>query len=384
MICSRDVTQEGEKMYRKSALQTLTTVAAALAALGMLAIPSWLLAPDNLSVTQTVNGQPTFFVSDFDIFDHAVEVTIRNDTSWPKATDDDYIGFALGYQPGDTVNPSADYLLIHWKKGSQPFNFADPPFPATSPACLAGPAPAGLGVSRVTGIPTHDEFWQRTDLACNPSGGLEELQRGATRGSSGYAPNTDYRFRFEYTPTSLRVFVDGTLELDIAGSFNDGRLAFYNFSQSGIVYSAIEATTLANINIHPGSDPNSINTCSKGATPVTIWGSDILDVATIDADQLVLASATVKTVGRSDETLCSTADVGAPDESYFDGLDPVPDGFDDLTCKFLTYGFGLDDTATTAQLSITGCDDGVSCTLGDSGYYLATGVDLVNIVRDCE
>ena len=33
--------------------------------------------------------------------------------------DDDYIGFVLGYQPGDLMNENADYLLLTWKQATQ-------------------------------------------------------------------------------------------------------------------------------------------------------------------------------------------------------------------------------------------------------------------------
>lgn len=145
----------------------------------------------------------------------------------------------------------------------------------------------------------------------------------------------------------------------------------------------------ANINIKPNSDPNSINSCSSGTTPVTIWGSDALDVTRINPDQLVLATATVKTVGKSDKILCSTEDVGAYDEAFFDNIDPIPDGYDDLTCHFITMDLGATDSSTEADLIIEACDGGSGsgsdgqCVLGDPGYSSRTATDAVNIVRDC-
>ncbi len=141
------------------------------------------------------------------------------------------------------------------------------------------------------------------------------------------------------------------------------------------------------INIKPGSDPNSINLCSGGNTPVTIFGSDTVDAALLDPDSLRFASAEVKTVGKSDRSLCSVADVGAPDPMYFDGLDPNPDGFADLTCHFLTEQLvDLDDTSTTADVMGSGCDypyDIDGCQPGDTGFFEVIGTDSVNIVKDC-
>jgi len=124
--------------------------------------------------------------------------------------------------------------LIDWKRNTQSFNFGAP---SNTPGSNA---PAGLAVSRVTGIPTADEFWGHVNFAENPAGGLTELARGNTLGSTGWALNTVYNFRFVFQSNRLQVFVDDIPQIDIAGSFSDGRLAFYNFSQAGVTYSAFE------------------------------------------------------------------------------------------------------------------------------------------------
>lgn len=190
----------------------------------------WQVQADGSSVTQIRNGQPTFFHSDFDAMGTDVRGTVRVVTS----SDDDYIGFALGFDPGDSTSASADYLLIDWKQATQDFNFGTPSFTPGSNA------PRGLAVSRVTGIPTADEFWGHVDFAENPAGGLSELQRGSTLGSTGWATGVDYVFRFVFVPNRLQVYVNEQLELDVAGSFANGRLAFYNFSQENVRYSAFD------------------------------------------------------------------------------------------------------------------------------------------------
>jgi hypothetical protein len=216
----------------------------------------WAVAPNNLTVYQSVNGQPTLFLSDFQALMTVVEGQITTGIS-----DDDFAGFAIGFDPGDSTNAAADYLLIDWKQGTQPFNFG-------APSCSnGGMAQAGLAVSRVSGIPSADEFWQHndTDDTCSPLGqGLTELQRAATLGSTGWVDNVTYTFRFEFLGSRLRVFVDGTLELDVVGSFSDGRFAFYNFSQANVTYAAFTQATAAGTEVY-GSP------CSVG-TPVVLNG----------------------------------------------------------------------------------------------------------------
>lgn len=189
----------------------------------------WNVAPDGNSVLQSVNGQPTLFASDFNAQGTEISGKIRVNNG---AGDDDFIGFALGYNVGDVTNLAADYLLVDWKRSSQFFDFD---VPSTVPG---GNAPAGLAVSRVTGIPMADEFWQHSSLAGNPNGGLQELQRGANLGATGWNHGVEYEFSFVFLATELKVYVNDILELSVNGNFNNGSMAFYNFSQQNVNYSA--------------------------------------------------------------------------------------------------------------------------------------------------
>jgi hypothetical protein len=197
----------------------------------------WTVDGPGVTVTQSVNGQPTLFYSDFNAFGTKVTGNISVSSS---GGDDDFIGFVLGFHGSDTTNSSADYLLVDWKKGTQSFDFGSP---SASPG---GVAPAGLAVSQVAGIPDADEFWQHDNLSGTGVGsGLTELARGITLGSTGWLHNTSYAFTFDFGPSNLQVFVDDILQIDIAGSFNNGSLGFYNFSQAQVTYSAFD--------VEPGS-----------------------------------------------------------------------------------------------------------------------------------
>ncbi len=198
----------------------------------------WTVSGGGTSVQQSVNGQPTLFYSPFDAFNTQAEGEIVAELG-----DDDFIGFVLGFDPGDSTNPNADYLLVDWKSGTQAFNFG-------APSCTGGStAQAGLAVSRVVGVPTADEFWGHVDLdgSCSgPESKVTELARATNLGSTGWAADQTYSFRFELTATQLRVFVDGSLEIEIAGLFSNGRFGFYNFSQANVTYSAYTVNCGAN------------------------------------------------------------------------------------------------------------------------------------------
>ncbi|MCB1008888.1 MAG: DUF11 domain-containing protein, partial [Acidobacteria bacterium] len=169
----------------------------------------WIVAADGLSVRQRINSRPSIFLSPLPAFDTTLEGTIRvgSQGNW----DDDFIGFVLGFRPGDTRNAGADFLLVDWKQASQ------------------WGARRGLALSRVSGIPAGDEFWIH-------SGHLTELARGFTLGDRGWADNREYRFRFEYSSDRLRLWVDDVLQFDLEGDFPDGNFGFYNYSQQDVYY----------------------------------------------------------------------------------------------------------------------------------------------------
>lgn len=203
----------------------------------------WTVAPDGNSVRQSVNGQPTMFAGDFNAQGTEVSGRIRVNTQ----NDDDFIGFALGYRLGDITNSASDYLLVDWKQGDQYFNFSSP---SNTPGSTAN---NGLAVSRVTGIPTADEFWGHTNFADDVGGGLAELARGNTLGGTGWATGTTYDFRFVFLTNLLQVFVNDVLELNVNGAFNDGSMAFYNFSQADVTYSAFTVKPASTIVPEPAS-----------------------------------------------------------------------------------------------------------------------------------
>ena len=64
-------------------------------------------------------------------------------------------------------------------------------------------------------------------------------------GSTGWVDGTTYEFRFVFQPNLLQVFVDGALEISVNGAFADGSMAFYNFSQADVTYSAFTVRQVA-------------------------------------------------------------------------------------------------------------------------------------------
>jgi hypothetical protein len=177
---------------------------------------SWAVAGDQNSAFQSINGSPTVFYSDFVGQGKALSGKIRVETT----SDDDFIGFVLGFQPGDVAAAATDFILVDWKQLDQ-----------SAYGCVAQ---AGLAISRVSGgLPDAASSWCHT-------GTTTELQRGASLGNTGWADNTEYSFDLIFTATNIQVKVNGVTELNVNGSFADGRFGFYNYSQQAVRYSAIE------------------------------------------------------------------------------------------------------------------------------------------------
>lgn len=229
---------------------------------------AWTVAPDGLSVVQSVNGQPTIFYSNLSVSNARIEGQLT-----VGGGDDDLVGFVLGFDPGDTTNPNADYLLVDWKRGTQGFNFGAPSC-TTGSTCLRG-----LAISRVEGVPTADEFWGHVNLDAAPcstsTDRVTELARGNTLGSTGWNANTPYLFRFDFTPTQVDVFVDGVLELSVSGQFEAGRFGFYNFSQGGVTYEAFTADCVASASNYGTGQPGTNGIPSLTETNLPVLGTSL-------------------------------------------------------------------------------------------------------------
>jgi hypothetical protein len=176
------------------------------------------------TATHNSNANATILYSPTSALNKTITGSLR------PGSDDDVVGFVLGYQPGDAVSgTSSKYLLIDWKGSSQVYDFDDLSGAEFHGSTPGGNMPVGLALSEVTGLPTNDELWQHVNLPQNNSGGVTQLARGATLGSTAYnRSGGTHQFEITYTATNVKVVVDGVEQFNINGSFPDGRFGLYS------------------------------------------------------------------------------------------------------------------------------------------------------------
>ena len=154
-------------------------------------------------------------------------------------TDDDVVGFVVGFEPGEQlIGSTGEYFLIDWKGASQGFDvfdFASPGFTPFHNLTGTGNMPVGLALSRVTGSANGDELWQHVDFAASPAtgvGGVTQLARGSTLGSAPYdRVGGAHLFDISIGDHEVIVKVDGVEQFSFAGDYAPGRFGLYSFAQ---------------------------------------------------------------------------------------------------------------------------------------------------------
>jgi hypothetical protein len=151
-------------------------------------------------------------------------------------TDDDVVGFVVGFEPGDQlIGATGEYFLIDWKGATQSFDvfdFASVGFTPFHNLTGTGTMPVGLALSRVTGSANGDELWQHADLAASTTGSVTELARGRTLGSTPYdRAGGSHLFDISITDKEVIVKIDGVEQFAVAGDFAPGRFGLYSFAQ---------------------------------------------------------------------------------------------------------------------------------------------------------
>ena len=182
---------------------------------------NWVLSADNLSVTQTVNADPSAFLNNINQTNYTMQGSWQVTTS----SDDDFMGFVFGYQD------SSHFYLFDWKQANQGY-VGVTALEGFSIKKINAPSVAALGLA---------DFWSSSDTSYTS---ILATNYGTDK---GWANFNEYDFYLNFQPASFQVTVSqGPTELwDITvadGMYSSGQFGFYNFSQQSVKYSGFEQT----------------------------------------------------------------------------------------------------------------------------------------------
>ncbi|MBK7147893.1 MAG: gliding motility-associated C-terminal domain-containing protein [Bacteroidetes bacterium] len=172
---------------------------------------NWSVQGGGSTVYQSVNGNPTFYLSPNDLINVHVTGNFRS-----IDTDNDWMGFVFSYDNPMGATDSFDMWLFDWKQEQQ------------------GGASSGKSLCRVNGVippgnytPT---FWDHQN-----SPEFTVIQNSF--GSAGWNTGTNHAFELYLTYTRAQIYVDGVLTFDRQDCFKPGRFGFLHYSQSDCIYS---------------------------------------------------------------------------------------------------------------------------------------------------
>jgi hypothetical protein len=182
---------------------------------------NWVLEPGNTAVKQIVNADPSFFLNNQN------QTSFKIDGTWQGlgSGDDDYMGFAFGYQN------SSNFYLFDWKQGAQGY--------------VGTNAAEGMTIKKFTGA-TGDglvdlslpEFWE------NEHDWLDMAVLATNHANTaGWVTGRLYTFHLDFntTPGQFTIVVkDGDTKLwnktVVDNTFTSGQVAFYNNSEANVRY----------------------------------------------------------------------------------------------------------------------------------------------------
>ncbi|MBE5983191.1 MAG: hypothetical protein E7248_07820 [Paenibacillaceae bacterium] len=232
--------------------------------------PKWELDSSKTSVTQTINGRPSAFVSNIECNNSI----IQGNFSVNNNSDDDYIGFVFGYKD------IGHYYLFDWKQLDQDV------------------ARKGMNVKLIN----TDNSVSDTELW--PSSGSNNKVKSLYHNNIGYKHNIVYNFNLNFTGEgSFNIVIkEGDKVLDNItikdSTYTSGKFGFYNYSQGMVKYSGFTMEELTTALKSNGGD-SKVNltwdavtdatsyTVKRSTTPggpYTPIATDVKDTMYIDTD----------------------------------------------------------------------------------------------------
>jgi hypothetical protein len=180
----------------------------------------WNVSSDGTSVLQTLNSNPTYFVSDADY----INTTFNGSFGVETGTDDDFIGFVFGF------TSLTDFYLFDWKQIDQ--------------HTIDGWAYEGFTLSHITGNDVN--LWDHSGTDID----VLATNYGSDKGWVNY---TSYSFSLDYSVNKITIAIDSTDIFDVNGTYATGRFGFYDYSQPDVQYHDFEENQHGNPVPIPGA-----------------------------------------------------------------------------------------------------------------------------------
>jgi hypothetical protein len=264
---------------------------------------TWNVNAPGTIVTQTINSYPTFFVSPQEFINVRITGTLQS-----TGSDDDFIGFAIGYRNPiggvGSVFP-VETWLFDWKRGTQ----------------TVGGYTVQMGqyLSQINGnfdLTIHGpEFWGHAS-----QNGFNVVASNTGPGTA-WAVNAVYNFELTYLSSRMVVAINGDTIFDVPGCYEPGRFGFYNYSQGPTVYSnfayeLIPDFTMTTFSVCLGDSSEFqyiSDTCSSSLLTNSVVASWRWDFGDGDTSALASPAHLYDTLGTYNVTLVVTDNFGCRD-----------------------------------------------------------------------
>ena len=197
---------------------------------------TWTVSPDGNSVEQSINGEPTFFVSPDTFINVIMEGKIKVNT----ANDDDLVGFVFGYNdPSGVIAPNAmnvQSYVFDWKQSEQTDG--------------GGRSQEGYALYDVNGIVDYTDYQGSTGPVFWARENTPVSKLLATNyGNNGWNDFQEYTFKLKYTAWNVTIWIDGVEVINFDDCYRPGRFGFYNSSQNFVIYSDFSYQYIADFDV---------------------------------------------------------------------------------------------------------------------------------------
>jgi cysteine-rich repeat protein len=321
---------------------------------------TWAIASDDLSGVQganTPNPTVALFGEDAAKGSYVVRMEVLAPVTF---NDDDYIGLAIGFNPGDASNPNANYLVVDWKQAAQ------------------GGAQEGLRLVHVRGIVnngTHNNHQIALRQCPNATTSCaKEIAQGRRFATTGWSDQTPVEAIITYRPDHLEIRIDNILELDVRPSdfpgefpgnvFPTGQIGFYLLSQEAVEYTNLApfGPSVCNLtSLTPGIFPRLIGSATTviNTAGQLVEGGDQLDPASVVIKSVTGGTATIAGNGNITFTPTNPAIAGSyPITVFACDNDPVIPDCDEAVFT-VVYAPDRDGDGVLDPTDLDDDDDGI-------------------------